>query len=124
MTLLCPPISKRTPGQLGSNYLNITTMQTFFSAQELYFHEAISEAFKVMVEDSTIFLDEYNQNSLIIFLVFLFYQIIVLIVIREKIISKLKNDIFKSRGILNLIPDNFFETNRSRVENLIKKLKD
>jgi hypothetical protein len=74
--------------------------------------------------DSTIFLDEYSQNSLIIFLVFLFYQIIVLIVVREKIISKLKNDIFKSRGILNLIPDNFFETNRSRVENLIKKLKD
>jgi hypothetical protein len=77
-----------------------------------------------MMLDSTIFLDEYSQNSLIIFLVFLFYQIIVLIVVREKIISKLKNDIFKSRGILNLIPDNFFETNRSRVENLIKKLKD
>jgi hypothetical protein len=77
-----------------------------------------------MMQDSTIFLDEYSQNSLIIFLVFLFYQIIVLIVVREKIISKLKNDIFKSRGILNLIPDNFFETNRSRVENLIKKLKD
>jgi hypothetical protein len=77
-----------------------------------------------MMQDSTIFLDEYSQNSLIIFLVFLFYQIIVLIVVREKIMSKLKNDIFKSRGILNLIPDNFFETNRSRVENLIKKLKD
>jgi hypothetical protein len=99
-------------------------MQTFFSAQELYFHEAISEAFNVMVRDSTDFLDEYGQESLIIFLAFLAYQIIVLIVIREKIISKLKNDIFKSRGILNLIPDNFFETNRNRVENLIKKLKD
>ena len=99
-------------------------MQTFFSAQELYFHEAITEALKVMMQDSTVFLDEYSQNSLIIFLVFLFYQIIVLIVVREKIISKLKNDIFKSRGILNLIPDNFFETNRSRVENLITKLKD
>jgi hypothetical protein len=57
-------------------------------------------------------------------LAFLAYQIIVLIVVREKIISKLKNEIFKSRGILNLIPDNFFETNRNRVENLIKKLKD
>jgi hypothetical protein len=77
-----------------------------------------------MVRDSTDFLDEYGQESLIIFLAFLAYQIIVLIVVREKIISKLKNDIFKSRGILNLIPDNFFETNRSRVENLIKKLKD
>jgi hypothetical protein len=99
-------------------------MQTFFSAQELYFHEAISEAFNVMVRDSTDFLDEYGQESLIIFLAFLAYQIIVLIVVREKIISKLKNDIFKSRGILNLIPDNFFETNRNRVENLIKKLKD
>ena len=77
-----------------------------------------------MVQDSTVFLDEYGQTSLIIFLVFLAYQIIVLIFVREKIISKLKNDIFKSRGILNLIPDNFFETNRNRVENLIKKLKD
>ncbi len=36
----------------------------------------------------------------------------------------MQNDIFKSRGILNLIPDNFFETNRQRVENIIKKLKD
>ena len=34
------------------------------------------------------------------------------------------NDIFKSRGILNLIPDIFFETNRQRVENIIKKIKD
>jgi hypothetical protein len=99
-------------------------MQTFFSAQELYFHEAISEALNVMVQDSVVFIDDYSQSCLIIFLVFLGYQIIVLTVIREKIISKLKNDIFKSRGILNLIPDNFFETNRNRVENLIKKLKD
>lgn len=99
-------------------------MQTFFSAQELYFNEAISEAFNVMMLDSTIFIDEYGHSSLIIFLVFLAYQIIVLTVIRDKIISKLKNDIFKSRGILNLIPDNFFETNRNRVENVIKKLRD
>jgi hypothetical protein len=36
----------------------------------------------------------------------------------------MQEDIFKSRGILNLIPDSFFETNRQRVENIIKKLKD
>lgn len=61
-------------------------MQTFFSAQELYFHEAIAEAFNVMIRDSIVFLDDYSQNSLIIFLVFLGYQIIVLIIVREKII--------------------------------------
>ena len=74
--------------------------------------------------DSTVFIEDYSQSCLIIFLVFLAYQIIVLTIVRERIISKLKNDIFKSRGILNLIPDNFFETNRARVESLIKKLKD
>jgi hypothetical protein len=77
-----------------------------------------------MHEDSTQYIDEFISTSRIIFLVFLGFTIVVLTLVRSKLISWMKNDIFGSRGILNLIPDNFFETNRQRVESLIKKIKD
>jgi hypothetical protein len=35
----------------------------------------------------------------------------------------MKEEIFQSRGILNLIPDEFFDKNRGSVESLIKRLK-
>ena len=36
----------------------------------------------------------------------------------------IKDDIFQSRGILNLIPNKFFNENKTRVEDLIKTIKD
>lgn len=59
-----------------------------------------------------------------LFLVFLAFQIVILLILRGKLIHTMKEDIFQSRGILNLIPDTFFEQNRDKVEKLIKKLKD
>jgi hypothetical protein len=47
-----------------------------------------------------------------------------LLILREKLIDIMKNEVFQSRGILNLIPEEFFEENRDSVETLIKTLKD
>ena len=69
-------------------------------------------------------MQDYSSIVQIIFLIFLFFQLLMLILFRSTIIETMREDVFQSRGILNLIPDNFFEQNRSRVEKLIKKLKD
>jgi hypothetical protein len=44
--------------------------------------------------------------------------------LRENLIRHMCEDVFKIRGILNLIPDSFFEQNRTKVEKLIRNLKD
>ena len=36
----------------------------------------------------------------------------------------MKEEVFKSRGILNLIPDNLFQQNKATIEQIILKLKD
>lgn len=55
---------------------------------------------------------------------FLAVQIVILLVIRSTLIDNMKEDIFQSRGILNLIPDSFLMANRQKVEKLIRKLKN
>jgi hypothetical protein len=78
----------------------------------------------MMEYDSELVIDEFISTARIIFIVFIAFQIIAITLVRVKFINAMKSDILKTRGILNLIPDNFFETNRERVENVIKKLKD
>ena len=124
LTLLNPPISKRSRDQLGQASLNVTSMQFFLTAQELYFYDTFLTLVKKCQSTFKDFIYDYFYVSQIIFLVFLAYQITILIFVRSRLINQMQEDIFKSRGILNLIPDSFFETNRQRVENIIKKLKD
>lgn len=50
-------------------------------------------------------------------------MLLVLIVFRDRMIMRMREDIFESRGILNLIPNHFFEDNKQAVDSLIKKLK-
>ena len=54
----------------------------------------------------------------------LFLVVFGLCVGRKRLIGGMREDIFASRGILNLIPEEFFEENKENVESLIKKLKD
>ena len=72
----------------------------------------------------TSYIDSYASTTEILFLIFLAIQIVILVLLRDRLIETMKEDIFQSRGILNLIPDTFFEQNRDKVEKLIKKLKD
>lgn len=46
------------------------------------------------------------------YLVFLCYQMVILFYLRGKLINIIKEDVFQSRGILNLIPEDFFSKNR------------
>ncbi len=69
-------------------------------------------------------ISSYNSIVELIFLIFLIIQIIILLFLRGRLIEMMKEDVFQSRGILNLIPDDFFEQNRENVEKLITKLKN
>jgi hypothetical protein len=41
---------------------------------------------------------------------------VILLFIRDKLIRKMKEKIISSKGILNLIPEEFFEENRENME--------
>lgn len=58
-----------------------------------------------------------------LFFVFLGLLFTAMTLLRRKMINMMRDDIFKSRGILNLIPNSFFEQNKSIVEGIMKKLK-
>ena len=87
-------------------------MQSYFSAQELYFHRIIDKYIQVMSKSFTDSTSSYNSIAELIFIIFLVIQIIILLFLRARLIEMMKEDVFQSRGILNLIPDDFFEQNR------------
>lgn len=99
-------------------------MLMFLATQELYYDIVIEKLISVIQNTYTTYIASYAQNTEVLFLVFLAFQIVILLILRGKLIHTMKEDIFQSRGILNLIPDTFFEQNRDKVEKLIKKLKD
>lgn len=66
----------------------------------------------------------YSSTTETVFILFLCFQVAMLFYLRQTLIGVMREDVFKSRGILNLIPDSFFEQHRSKVEKLIKTLKD
>ncbi|TNV72435.1 hypothetical protein FGO68_gene10415 [Halteria grandinella] len=68
-------------------------------------------------------IEQYSSTTQSVFMVFIAFQVLTF-VLRGLVISVMKEDVFKSRGILNLIPEELFEENREQVEKLIKKLKD
>ena len=57
------------------------------------------------------------------FIAYLVLQVIAVLVLRKRMIVLMREDIFKSRGILNLIPNSFFEQNKAIVEGIMQKLK-
>lgn len=96
----------------------------FLATQELYYDIVIEKLISVIQNTYTTYIASYAQTTEVLFLVFLAFQIVILLILRGKLIHTMKEDVFQSRGILNLIPDTFFEQNRDKVEKLIKKLKD
>lgn len=96
----------------------------FLATQELYYDIVIEKLISVIHDTYTTHIDAFAYTTEVLFLVFLAFQIVILLILRGKLIHTMKEDVFQSRGILNLIPDEFFEKNRDKVEKLIKKLKD
>lgn len=99
-------------------------MRIFFQTQELYYFEIIEKMTDIIREVFNTYLDSYATTTESLFLFFLAFQIITLFYIRAYLINSMKDDVFKSRGILSLIPDNFFEQNRTKVEKLIKNVRE
>lgn len=102
----------------------MTTSEIFFSTQELYYSSVID---KTIAKIQTVFneyLGTYSSTTESVFILFLCFQVVMLFYLRQTLIGVMRDDVFKSRGILNLIPDSFFEMHRSKVEKLIKTLKD
>lgn len=77
-----------------------------------------------MEETFSRFSDDYTSTTQITFIIFLALQLIILVYMRSKLIEIMREDVFQSRGILNLIPEDFFDDNKDSVQKLIKKLKD
>lgn len=76
-----------------------------------------------MTSNFSDYTSEYTWITQLTFLIFLGIQIIIMLFLRDRLIDMMKEEVFQSRGILNLIPDEFFDKNRGSVENLIKRLK-
>ncbi|TNV87946.1 hypothetical protein FGO68_gene6125 [Halteria grandinella] len=106
------------------NWSHKQTMSDFISTQELYMYKIISKQIQVIKSAQLSFTTGYFSLSQVLFIVFLAFQLSVLLILRQKLINIMKAEVFQSRGILNLIPEEFFEENRDSVEKLIKTLKD
>ena len=110
--------------QQSPSGLSPPTIQLYFSTQELYLHRIIDTFIDVTKETFSSSTSSYSSIVLTIFLIFIAIQALILLLLRNRLIEALKQDVFQSRGILNLIPDDFFEKNRTLVEKLIKNLKN
>lgn len=87
-------------------------------------HKVINKFLKSVEETFSRFSDDYTSTTQITFIIFLALQLIILVYMRSKLIEIMREDVFQSRGILNLIPEDFFDDNKDSVQKLIKKLKD
>mmetsp|Transcript_40621 Transcript_40621/g.29918 ORF Transcript_40621/g.29918 Transcript_40621/m.29918 type:complete len:89 (+) Transcript_40621:490-756(+) len=85
----------------------------------------VTKAIKTLLAESLhsrlkAFLFEFK----LIFAIYLVYLSAVLIIFRTQLVKSLCEKIFQSRGILNLIPEEHFEENREKFEEVLKILKD
>lgn len=113
-----------SPDFANLSFSSDPSIKTFLSVQELYYDNIIERIVGVIQTTYTTYIAQYASVVEIIFLVFLAVQVLILLVIRSTLIDNMKEDIFQSRGILNLIPDSFLMANRQKVEKLIRKLKN
>ncbi|TNV87851.1 hypothetical protein FGO68_gene16675 [Halteria grandinella] len=85
----------------------------FLQGSELYFNRVLSSMTSQIQAT-------YSSCFSIFRLIF---QFVTMVFLRKRMITQMRDDIFKSRGILNLIPNSFFEQNKPIVEGIMKKLK-
>lgn len=98
-------------------------LSSFITGAELYFASVITSMTTSIDQTFRQCFTFYRLLILILFIVFLAVLILCLFFLRRHLITLMSEDIFKSRGILNLIPNSFFEQNKGIVEGLMQKLK-
>ncbi|TNV87799.1 hypothetical protein FGO68_gene10995 [Halteria grandinella] len=95
----------------------------FMTGAELYFSSVIAAVTESVNKTYDAVMGQYSMQMMALFVVFLGIQVSSLVVMRRKMIELMREDIYKSRGILNLIPNSFFEQNKQIVEGIMQKLK-
>ena len=95
----------------------------FFALSEEILHAFMDEKkarVTQFVEDYFRFNELINSVS---FASFVLFALLVTLQLWKKLVESLKQDIWQSRGIFNLIPIEFFEDNHTKMESLILFLK-
>ncbi|CDW84462.1 pas domain s-box family protein [Stylonychia lemnae] len=108
----------------GQTSQNDQVFKQYFQVQELYFYDIIEEMTKIWQTAFQTQKSSIVTITQVVFFIFLTLLLILLFFVRGTMIQSMKNKVFLSRGILNLIPENFFDKNKESVEKLIKKLKN
>lgn len=86
----------------------VRTFEVFISTQELYLFKVIDKQLSILSSTFQQFSDAYLQTSQIIFFSFLAFQILTITLLRRKLVTTMREDVMKSRGILNIIPEALF----------------
>lgn len=113
-------------GNSTSSYALTSTeriFEVFLSVQELYLHKVIDQLISTLESTYQIFHDDYLELAQAVFYSFLAFQIIALTLLRPRFIRSMRDDVMKSRGILNLVPESFFRNHQMAVEKVIKMMK-
>lgn len=100
------------------------TVEVFVKLCELYLHKSVNKLIEIARRTIEDFVDSFRSVTKAIFVIFLLYEILILLYMRRILIRVMRDDVFLSRGILNLIPEQFFAENRESVEGIIIKLKN
>jgi hypothetical protein len=104
-------------GNLESNTSNSTygqdfstrSLSVFLQTQELYLYKVVTKLFEVAHQASLSYSQKYRDLSQYCFIAFVFFQVFVLVYLRGRLLAVLREEVYKSRGILNLIPDEVFQ---------------
>ncbi|TNV87853.1 hypothetical protein FGO68_gene5771 [Halteria grandinella] len=124
LNLLNPTSVTAAQIQILDPYYLVDSLMVYFSYQELYSSQVVERLVTTVKSTYTQHISDYDSVIQILFLIFLGVQIFTIMLFRGKLIDTMQEDIFQSRGILNLIPDSFFLKNKDKVEKIIRKLKD
>ena len=108
----------------SSNAPTIQVLQVYFETQEIFISRLISLSVTSLFSTFSAFTSSYLNVATIIFIGYLACQIILVIFARKYMLNNMRSDLFESRGILNMIPNQFFVQNRQLVESIMQKLKD
>lgn len=92
------PNSAETP-------FNISTLYTYFQAEELYLSRVLETMIGNIIVSYTEFSDNYHIDTETIFIVFIMIQVVILLFMRSLMISRMRKEIFETRGIFNLLPN-------------------
>ncbi|TNV87908.1 hypothetical protein FGO68_gene2105 [Halteria grandinella] len=100
----------------------LRTFEVFSSTQELYLYKVIHKLIETLQKLYSQHQRDYHFVAQVAFFLFLAFQIFTVTLLRGKLIWIMRDDIQQSKGILNLVPDEFFQQNQQEVEKIIKAL--